>query len=70
MVFYQVPDHPEFYDAIVNQIDVRGADSDGEAVSVSVLWDTYDALAVERIVGGERMKRLFEMQKDAYVFTA
>lgn len=70
VVFYQVPENARFYDEIVNGVDVEGAERRGEGSSVSVFWNVYDGIALERVVGKDRIKKLFEMKKSAFVFTA
>lgn len=96
--FYQLPDHPKFFEEVVSWVGKRkkkktkrrskgegggggegGGESDsddddgGEAFEhvpgrAEALFSSVDALALERVVGTERCKRMLKGTEPAYVF--
>ena len=96
--FYQLPDHPKFFEEVVSWVGKRkkkktkrrskgegggggegGGESDsddddgGEAFEhvpgrAEALFYSVDALALERVVGTERCKRMLKGTEPAYVF--
>jgi U3 small nucleolar RNA-associated protein 25 len=63
VVFYGTPLYSQFYSEIVNLI------SNDDDCSCWVLFDAFEKLALERIVGSDRMKRMVNGTKDAYMFS-
>ena len=97
--FYQLPDHPRFFEEVVSWVGKRkkrrrtkrgeergvgvsvGGESESESEGESeeesfehvpgraeVLFSEVDALALERVVGTERCKRMLKGAEPAYVF--
>ena len=97
--FYQLPDHPRFFEEVVSGVGTRtkrrrtkrgeergvgvsvGGESESESEGESeeesfehvpgraeVLFSEVDALALERVVGTERCKRMLKGAEPAYVF--
>ncbi|KAJ3068839.1 rRNA-binding ribosome biosynthesis protein utp25 [Podochytrium sp. JEL0797] len=60
VVWYQVPEYPQFYSEIVNGVE-KGMDS-----GVQVLYSQYDWLRLERIVGSKRVGKM--MEKETFLF--
>ena len=51
LICYSVPVYPEHYSELVNMVE-------GEGGTVSVLHSQFDQLALSRVVGGVRSKRM------------
>ena len=88
--FYQLPDHPKFFEEVVSWVGKRkkktrtkkrreseenesDSDDDGETFEyvpgrAEALFSSVDALALERVVGTERCKRMLKGAEPAYVF--
>ncbi len=56
IVFYQLPVHAEYYAELLNMMALRSAGE--EHGTVTVLFDTRDALVLERVVGTRRARRM------------
>ena len=69
-LFYGVPDDPRFYSDAVSWVGARGravgdAPAGGRATT---LFTRLDALALERVVGRDRAKRMVKGDEAVYVF--
>ena len=69
-LFYGVPDDPRFYSDVVSWVGARGravgdAPAGGRATT---LFTRLDALALERVVGRDRAKRMVKGDEAVYVF--
>ena len=60
LVFYKLPDHPQFYTEFVNMLP--GCDN-----SCLVLFSKFDAYQLERIVGAGRCERMMQSPKDSHM---
>jgi hypothetical protein len=56
VIFYSPPSVPHFYPEMLNLLE--GAGSRGEPISATCLFSSYDALALERVVGTDRASRM------------
>lgn len=54
VLFYGLPENASFYPEIVNMLAEMG----GQTGSVLALYDRFDALTLERIVGANRAKKM------------
>lgn len=57
LIFYSLPTYCEFYPELVNMLE--GAGQVG-GVTCTVLYSTYDALALSRIVGTARAAKMIK----------
>jgi U3 small nucleolar RNA-associated protein 25 len=64
LIFYNLPEHPYFYSQVMNYMK---DDEEGAPASVA-LYTKYDAMALERIVGSDRYKKMIAGQKDTFLF--
>ncbi|GAB5589241.1 rRNA-binding ribosome biosynthesis protein utp25 [Umbelopsis nana] len=71
VVFYGLPDHPQFYTEIVNYLALKAEASSAEeaAFSCSALFSRYDLLKLERIVGSERARKMCSSGKNLFAFS-
>lgn len=74
LVFLGLPEHPEFYSDLVNEIVTTTDDSDIEATATGsscvVLCSRFEALALERIVGSSNCARMLKSEKSTFMFYA
>jgi U3 small nucleolar RNA-associated protein 25 len=54
---YQLPEHPQFYSELMNLLEESSA---GGLATVSVLYNRFDALRLERIVGSARSAQMLK----------
>lgn len=68
VVFYGMPEMADFYPAVVDML--KEASDKGEMVNVVGLYDRWDVLALERIVGRQKAKRMTAVStaKEVYIF--
>lgn len=71
VIFYGLPDHPNFYTEIVNYLALKGDASSAEEAtfSCSALFSKYDMLKLERIVGTDRAKKMCTSGKNLFAFS-
>ncbi|RKO91155.1 digestive organ expansion factor, partial [Blyttiomyces helicus] len=62
IVFYALPEHPEYYPELVNLLDVAAE------MSVTVAYSRFDRLRLERIVGSRRVAKMAEGEKESFMF--
>ncbi|KAL1922449.1 uncharacterized protein VTP21DRAFT_9988 [Calcarisporiella thermophila] len=55
VVFYALPEHPQFYSEIVNFVTLNPSE---ESFTCSALFSKYDMLRLERVVGTQRARRM------------
>lgn len=65
MVFYSLPQHPAFYEELVNMAQPRGGD---EQCYVHTLFSSYDFLRLKKIIGQERSKRMIKAKSKSFLF--
>jgi U3 small nucleolar RNA-associated protein 25 len=58
ILFYQLPQHPQFYSELVNFFEESAAG--GAMATVSVLFGRSDALRLERVVGSARAAKMLK----------
>ncbi|KAJ1565107.1 hypothetical protein HK096_004534 [Nowakowskiella sp. JEL0078] len=80
IMFYAPPTIPELYPDLINMIETISTVSDSKknknmkiplgtlSPTVLVLFNKFDKLAIERIVGTRRSARLCDGEKDIYLF--
>lgn len=71
MVFYGLPDHPQFYSEVVNFLGLKfneATAAEEATFSVRALFSRYDHLRLERIVGSERAQKMCTAQKNVFLF--
>jgi len=54
--FYQLPQHPQFYNELANYIEEDSIDS--AMATVSVMYSRFDLFRLERVVGTDRAKKM------------
>ncbi|KAI9287888.1 hypothetical protein BC943DRAFT_319045 [Umbelopsis sp. AD052] len=71
VIFYGLPDHPQFYTEIVNYLALKADASSAEEAtfSCSALFSRYDMLKLERIVGTDRARKMCSSGKNLFVFS-
>ncbi|KAI7851631.1 hypothetical protein BDC45DRAFT_538077 [Circinella umbellata] len=71
VVFYGLPDHPQFYNEIVNFLGLKfneASAAEEATFSCTALFSRYDHLKLERIVGTERAQKMCTAQKNVFMF--
>ena len=69
VVFYTPPKIPQFYADIVNSMSSSSLTDSTAENSVTVLFDRYDSLQLEGIVGTSRCRRMLKKQnKPVFLF--
>ena len=63
MIFYSLPDHPEYFSELVNMVEVA-PESRG---SVTVLFHKYDSLQLGRVVGVRKAKSMLQAPGDSFM---
>jgi len=71
VVFYGVPDNPIFYQEVVGFVGASMGRGEVEKKDawVKVMFSRFEALALERVVGSERARRMVGSREDMYDFT-
>ncbi|KAI8147823.1 hypothetical protein BJV82DRAFT_593490 [Fennellomyces sp. T-0311] len=71
VVFYGLPDHPQFYTEIVNFLGLKfneASAAEEATFSCTALFSRYDQLKLERIVGTDRAQKMCSAQKNVFMF--
>jgi U3 small nucleolar RNA-associated protein 25 len=69
VLFYQLPEHAQFYPEILNLLEEQGGEGAGaEHATVSVLFGRADALRLERVVGSARSGKMLRSSTTAFLF--
>jgi U3 small nucleolar RNA-associated protein 25 len=69
VIFLGLPDVPEFYSQLVNQLN-DGLDKDEDTTTSSLaLFTKYDAFALERIVGKDNCNSMLSGEKSTFLFS-
>ncbi|KAI9488556.1 hypothetical protein BDB00DRAFT_38877 [Zychaea mexicana] len=71
VVFYGLPDHPQFYNEVVNFLGLKfneASAAEEATFSCTALFSRYDHLKLERIVGTERAQKMCTAQKNVFMF--
>ncbi|KAI9003180.1 hypothetical protein BC832DRAFT_560139 [Gaertneriomyces semiglobifer] len=63
VVFYGLPDNAEYYPELLNMVEQS---ADGKC---TVLFNHFDRLKLERIVGSKRVQHMVKGEKEAWIFT-
>lgn len=66
ILFYQLPDHAAFYSDLISLAGTVGA---GEAATALVMFSPCDMLALERIVGTTRARKLLKSERKLFIFS-
>ncbi|KAI8922000.1 digestive organ expansion factor-like protein [Powellomyces hirtus] len=79
LVFYGLPEYGEYYAEMVNMLESGDRKSissggpttgtTGAVVTCAALYTRYDRLKLERVVGTQRVARMCEGDKEAFMFT-
>jgi U3 small nucleolar RNA-associated protein 25 len=74
LVFFGLPERPDFYSGLVNELN-KGLNRDGDddviaPTSVLALFTKYEAHALERIVGKQHCDRMIKGEKQTYMFVS
>ncbi|KAH8556050.1 hypothetical protein BGW37DRAFT_479631 [Umbelopsis sp. PMI_123] len=71
VIFYGLPEHPQYYTEIVNFLALKADASSAEEAtfSCSALFSRYDLLKLERIVGTDRARKMCSSGKNLFVFS-
>ena len=73
LIFFGLPEHPEFYPGLVNNLNEglekvdANTDSDSSTSSIA-LFTKYEAHALERIVGTKQSNRMIKGDKSTFMF--
>ncbi|KAJ2726357.1 rRNA-binding ribosome biosynthesis protein utp25 [Coemansia sp. Benny D115] len=69
MVFYSLPEHPQFYTELVNYMLTSNSSADPDTkLTCTVLFNKYDQLKIERIVGTQMASQLLTSEKSQFTF--
>lgn len=72
VVFYGLPEHPQFYTEVVDflglKINDQASAAEEATFSCTALFSKYDFLKLERIVGTDRAKNMCTAQKNVFHF--
>ena len=69
ILFYQLPEHPQFYSELVNFLEEENTPGVGLATATAtVMYSKYDALRLERAVGSERAKMMLKKKNGTFLF--
>ncbi|KAG0191643.1 rRNA-binding ribosome biosynthesis protein utp25 [Apophysomyces sp. BC1034] len=71
VVFYGLPDHPQYYTEIVDFLGLKfdeASAAEEATFSCTALFSKYDFLKLERVVGSERAKKMCAAQKNVFMF--
>ncbi|KAL4425892.1 hypothetical protein ABPG75_009908 [Micractinium tetrahymenae] len=60
ILFYQLPEHADFYAELLNLLEEGGT---GETPTVTAVFSKYDALRLERVVGSARSAKMLKQHK-------
>lgn len=63
VVFYGLPQYPQFYPEILNTLNETQAEA-----SVTALYSKYDIYQLQGIVGDERARIMLSSEKDSHMF--
>ncbi len=66
ILFYQLPDHAAFYEDLMSLAGTVGA---GEAATALVMFSANDMLALERVVGTARARKLLKSDRRLFIFS-
>ena len=66
IIFYSLPEFPQYYPELVNLVTDSGASSD--TASCLALFTKYERLALERIVGKKCANHLLTSEKSTFMF--
>lgn len=67
ILFYQLPEHPQFYSELVNFLEEENTPGVGLATA-TVMYSKYDVLRLERVVGSERAKTMVKKKNGTFLF--
>ncbi|KAJ9521729.1 hypothetical protein QJQ45_015356 [Haematococcus lacustris] len=73
VLFYAPPEHPAFYPDLLNLLEDAGSSRQGPKAggshsSVTLLFCRWDVLALERLVGTKRAKRMLSADTNTFMF--
>ena len=68
LVFYSLPEKPEFYPEFVNMLSEAANAGLGDDMSCTVLFTKYEYLALERIIGAKRCAHIASSEKATFMF--
>ncbi len=80
MLFYSLPEHPQFYSELVNLLEEGGAAGAGGGLAaaglgggvghstVTALFCSWDLMALERVVGAGRAKKMLRSESGTFMF--
>ena len=66
VVFYDLPMHPSYFVDVLNWLD--SSKHRAQAYQCHILYSKYDAFALERIVGTQRMQKMIQSKEDTHIF--
>lgn len=68
VVFYSLPQHPQFYVEVANWV-TEGGHAEALHSTIQVLFGACDALALARVVGQKHAKRMLADASSSFLFT-
>ncbi|KAJ2660406.1 rRNA-binding ribosome biosynthesis protein utp25 [Coemansia sp. RSA 1200] len=70
MVFYSLPDHPQYYSELVNlMLTSNTPNISVDSLSCTAFYTKYDQLKIERIIGTKLVSQLLNSERAQYTFT-
>ena len=69
LLCYQLPEHPNFYSELVGCMEegAAGNSIDGHA-TVAVLFNQFDILQMQRVVGNARCKKMLKSESSTFLY--
>lgn len=69
VLFYGIPDHGHYYSELLNLLEgATSAEAAAQHATVTVLFCRYDALALSRVVGSSRSKKMLTSKAPTFMF--
>ena len=69
LLFYQLPEHANFYSELVGYTEEgsAGSNNDGHA-TVTALFNQFDSLQMQRVVGNARCSKMLKSESATFLY--
>ncbi len=68
-LFYQLPEHPNFYSELVGCLEEASSNSgSGGHATVTVLFNKLDSLQMQRVVGNARCTKMLKSESSTFLY--